>query len=88
MTRATGRVRCGLPEIQGAWQRTANSVPGRKEVQVANEIPKNFNGYVLQDGRCVTIEDVDEVYQEIVSKVEDRGTIRYAGYCAAWSTSV
>lgn len=43
---------------------------------MADEIPENVNGYVFQDGRCVSIEDADTIYQKIVSKVEDPGQIR------------
>lgn len=43
---------------------------------MVDEIPKNFNGYVFQDGRCVSIEDADTIYQEIVSNVEDREHVR------------
>ncbi len=42
---------------------------------MAGEIRENFNGYVFQDGRCVSIEDVDTICEEIVSKVGERGKI-------------
>ena len=35
---------------------------------MAGEIPENFNGHVFQDGRCLSIEDVDTIYEEVVSK--------------------
>ena len=35
-------------------------------------IPENFNGYILPDGRCVSLEDTEAIFELISLNVEDR----------------
>lgn len=39
---------------------------------MSNGIPEIFNGYILRDGRCIPIDDVETLYREIVTNMEDR----------------
>jgi tetratricopeptide (TPR) repeat protein len=43
---------------------------------MSDKIRTNFGGYVLKDGRCVSIEDADALYREIVANEDDRGKVQ------------
>jgi tetratricopeptide (TPR) repeat protein len=39
---------------------------------MSNGIPDKFNGYILPDGRCVSLEDEDALFKVITESVKDR----------------
>jgi tetratricopeptide (TPR) repeat protein len=43
---------------------------------MSDDIPDKFDGYILKDGRCVSLEDADALYREIVANVEDREKVQ------------
>lgn len=38
-------------------------------------IPEKVNGYILRDERCVPIEDVETLYQEIITNIDNRAIV-------------
>jgi tetratricopeptide (TPR) repeat protein len=46
-----------------------------KECVMSKGIPEKVNGYILRDERCVPIEDVETLYREIVTNIDDRAIV-------------